>query len=93
VAEREYTFQKPEGLLAHYTSAAVAFGHILPSGQLRMSPYRRMRDPAENKDIVPGTAWTGDPPNPDEALGKVIDQIKEVRDSMRLVSFTGDASR
>ena len=64
MAAREYTFEKPEGLLAHYTSAAVAFEHILPSGQLRMSPYRHMRDPAENKDIVPGTAWAGDPPDP-----------------------------
>ena len=91
MAEGEYTFQKPEGLLAHYTTAAVAFEHILPSGQLRMSPYRRMRDPAENKDIVPGTAWIGDPPNVDEALGRMIGQIKEVRDSMRLLSFTGDA--
>jgi nicotinate dehydrogenase subunit A len=26
--------------LAHYTTASTAFEHILPSGQLRMSPYR-----------------------------------------------------
>lgn len=91
VAERDYTFQNPEGLLAHYTSAAVAFEHILPSAQLRMSPYRRMGDPAENKDIVPGTAWTGDRPNPDQAVNAMIEQIKAVRDSMRLLSFTRDA--
>jgi hypothetical protein len=89
--EREYQLQEPEGLLAHYTSAAVAFEHILPSGELRMSPYRRMRDPAENKDIVPGTAWSGDPANPEQAWVGMIEEIKAVRDSMRLLSFTRDA--
>ena len=60
-ADRHYTLRKPEGLLAHYTSAAVAFEDILPTGKLRMSPYKRMKDLAENKDIVPGTAWRGAP--------------------------------
>jgi hypothetical protein len=54
--ELQYTLNKPEGLLAHYTSAGVAFEHVLPTHCLRMSPYRYMRDPIENKDIVPGTA-------------------------------------
>ena len=87
-----YGFQSPEGLLAHYTSAAVAFEHVLPTGQLRMSPYRRMRDPAENKDLTPGTAYFGDPPNPEQTVGEMIEHVKAVRDSMRLLSFTRDAS-
>jgi hypothetical protein len=57
--ERSYTLNKPEGLLAHYTSAEVAFEHILPTNRLRMSPYRFMRDPVENKDIVPGMLRMG----------------------------------
>jgi len=34
----------------HYTSADVAFSHILPSAKIRMSPYPQMRDPTESKD-------------------------------------------
>jgi hypothetical protein len=33
----------------HYTTADTAFRHILPSGELRLSPYSRMRDPLEAK--------------------------------------------
>jgi hypothetical protein len=39
------------GTLCHYTTAEVAFQHIIPSGQLRMSPYARMRDPLENREL------------------------------------------
>jgi hypothetical protein len=35
--------------LFHYTTRDAAFGHILPSGQLRLSSLHRMRDPLENK--------------------------------------------
>ena len=33
MADRHYTLRKPEGLLAHYTSAAVAFEDILPGAR------------------------------------------------------------
>lgn len=39
----------PAAYLCHYTRADVAFEHILPSQELRMSPYARMRDPFENR--------------------------------------------
>jgi hypothetical protein len=39
------------GTLCHYTTAEVAFQHIIPWGQLRMSPYARMRDPLENREL------------------------------------------
>jgi Protein of unknown function (DUF2971) len=90
--EPSYTFQKPEGLLAHYTDAAAVFEHILPERRLRMSPYRRMRDPAENQDIVPGIAWTGEQPRVDDAFAGVYYYIKRVRDAMRVLSFTRDAA-
>ena len=85
-----YTFMEPEGQLAHYTSASVVFEHILPSAQLRMSPYRAMRDPAENKDLVPGTAGWGDGPGIAD-YARALDEIKRVRDSMRVLSMTQDA--
>jgi Protein of unknown function (DUF2971) len=82
-----YPFAEPYGLIAHYTTASTAFEHILP-GKLRLSPYRLMRDPAENKDILPNVAWYGDLPNADR---EVHVHIKAVRDRMRVLSLTRDA--
>src|SRR5215207_6633932 len=87
-----YTFTKPEGLLAHYTTASAAFD-ILPTGRLRMSPYRLMRDPVENKDILPSIAWRGDPPDAGRAIDDVYGQLKAARNRMRVLSFTRDADR
>jgi hypothetical protein len=83
-------FTTSEGLLTHYTKASIAFEDILP-GQLRLSPYRKMRDPAENKDILPSIIWRGDTPMADRAFAKVYEQIKEARDGMRVLSTTRDA--
>lgn len=88
-----YTFTKPEGLLAHYTTAAAAFEHILPTGKLRLSPYRLMRDPIENKDILPSIAWHGSPPDADRAIQAVYTELRAARDRMRVLSFTRDADR
>jgi hypothetical protein len=33
----------------HHTTADTAFRHILPTGELRLSPYSQMRDPLEAK--------------------------------------------
>ena len=86
-----YTFSKPEGLLAHYTTAAVAFEHVLPERRLRLSPYRLMRDPAENKDLIPGTGYFGDVDNPGEALADATVKIKRLRNGCRVLSLTHDA--
>jgi hypothetical protein len=90
--ERKHTFTRPEDLLAHYTTAAVAFEHVLPERRLRMSPYRVMRDPAENKDIVPGTAFSGDQPDAEEGWAATVDGIKRIRDGCRVLSLTRDAA-
>lgn len=90
--ESAYTFQRPEGLLAHYTDAAAAFEHILPEHRLRMSPYRKMRDPAESRDVLPVVSWFGeDPPGADAAIFAVRDDIKAARDAMRVLAFSRDA--
>jgi hypothetical protein len=88
----DYTFVKPEGLLAHYTTSSVV-EHILPTGKLRLSPYRLMRDPVENKDILPSIAWRGDPPDADRAIEEVYELLRAARDRMRVLSFTRDADR
>jgi Protein of unknown function (DUF2971) len=90
--ERNYTFTKPENLLAHYTTPAVAFEHVLPERRLRMSPYRVMRDPAENKDIVPGTAFRGDQPDAEQGWAAAVTGIKRIRDDCRVLSLTRDAT-
>jgi hypothetical protein len=78
-------------LFAHYTCAKVAFEHVLPTHRLRMSPYRFMRDPVENKDIVPGTGAYGRTPEDfDEAYKSMLDGIKFLRDECRLLSLTHD---
>jgi Protein of unknown function (DUF2971) len=87
----DYRFTKREGLLAHYTNASAAFEHILPLGTLRLSPYRLMRDPAENKDFLPSIGMRGDPPQAGQAIDDVYALLKTARDRMRVLSFTRDA--
>ena len=53
-----YALQKPEGLLAHYTTAVIAFEHVLSEGgRLRLSRYRDMNDPAEAQDLRIGFGY------------------------------------
>ena len=89
--EREYTFTKREGLLAHYSKASSVFEHILPSGELRLSAYRLMRDPAENKDIRPSICSLRPSPKDDQAIEQVYTLIRSERDRMHLLSLSGDA--
>jgi Protein of unknown function (DUF2971) len=80
-------------LLAHYTTAAVAMEHVIPAGKLRMSPNRHMRDPIENRYRQPGIPVPMEGPTPSrETLKGLWDQVTEVRDSCRVLSFTRDAT-
>jgi hypothetical protein len=89
----DYTFTRPEGLLAHYTKASTAFEDILP-GKLRLSPYRLMRDPAENKDLLQRRASRRfRPPMPrptPEVHAHIYADIQAARDRMRVFSLTRD---
>jgi Protein of unknown function (DUF2971) len=59
-----------------------------------MSPYRNMRDPVENKDVVFGTAFYGHQvESPEAALMDVTSGINGVRNGMRLLSLTHDATQ
>src|SRR5919108_6264993 len=83
---------RPGPWVAHYSTAQAVFGHILPSKQLRLSPYRAMRDPMENKDLLFGARRWEEPE--EEAVGTLLDfadAINRVRDRMRVLSFTRDA--
>jgi len=81
----------PGPWVGHYTTAALAFEKIIPTGELRMSPYRRMRDPFENKLIVPGGGYAGKPsPNPEADWLAAVQLVSETRERVRLLSFTQD---
>jgi hypothetical protein len=84
-----YTLTKPEGLMAHFTSAATAFDHILmPGGKLRLGRYGRMQDPAENKDVVPNFEVPSEPP---DAQQRVEAAFRAHRDRMLVLCLTRDA--
>jgi hypothetical protein len=88
--ERTQDFNKPGQWLAHYTKSATAFEHILPTKQLRMSPYHRMRDPTENKDLIlSGRGWR-EQPDARAAWVGALRGVKRIRDGMRLLSLTHD---
>jgi Protein of unknown function (DUF2971) len=85
------SIQQPGPWVGHYTTSAVAFEHIIPSGKLRMSPYRAMRDPIENKFLVPMTGWVGDPsPHPEADWAAAAKLAEQVRERVRLLSLTRD---
>jgi hypothetical protein len=84
---------EPGPWIGHYTSATIAFEHIVPTGELRMSPYRLMRDPAENKDLLPATAFfTKEGVDQEKAYWEALGLIKQERDRMRLLSTTRDVT-
>jgi hypothetical protein len=89
----------PVNTPCHYTSAEAALDHIIPAGRLRMSPYARMRDPLENRELT----FVGSLPldhKPEElVLEELTDlmddatlRIRRIRNRMLLLSFTVDAT-
>jgi hypothetical protein len=91
----------PNGeLLYHYTTRERAFEQILPTAQLRFSPYRAMRDPLENKAWRPQSAayWSssaqgqpGDPGHPETNYWQFNAWAAEIWDQAHLLAFTIDA--
>jgi hypothetical protein len=74
----------------HYTTSDAAFGHILPTGRLRLSSLARLRDPVENKDWVK-QLWTG-LSWPDEDVMQFDRLAKRPLSETKIVSFTLDAT-
>jgi hypothetical protein len=74
----------------HYTTSDAAFGHILPTGRLRLSSLARLRDPVENKDWVE-QLWTG-LSWPDADVMRFDRQAKRPLTETKIVSFTLDAT-
>jgi hypothetical protein len=89
----------PIDTLCHYTTAEAALDHIIPSGKLRMSPYARMRDPLENRELTFSARLPVDGQPEELVLEELTDllddatvRIRRIRDRMLLLSFTVDAT-
>jgi hypothetical protein len=81
--------------LCHYTRAETAFEYILPTGQLMMNPYGKMRDPYENKRPMfrSVSAWGEDADAQARIFWLLQREVAVSRDPMRLLSLTqGDTS-
>src|SRR4051812_37222302 len=81
-------------LLCHYTRAGTAFGHIVPSGKLLMSPYSKMRDPFENKrpSFSAGAYWEDGSREIENLFFKAQGEVRHARDKHLLLSFTQGVS-
>jgi len=89
----------PVDTLCHYTSAEGALDHIIPEGKLRMSPYARMRDPLENRELTFAGSLPLDGKPEELVLEELTDlmddvtvRIRRIRNRMLLLSFTVDAT-
>jgi len=87
---------QPGTRLGHYTTASAAFERILPEHRLRLSPYSRMRDPAENRNLTPIVSYFVDPQaelEQQQTFWKTRDMLIAKRNRMRLLSLTRDVTR
>ena len=78
--------------LCHYTTADAAFEYILPTGQLRMSPYGLMRDPLEERHLAFSAAYFPDAtPGAEGGYWMLMERMAQIRGEMRILSLTMDA--
>ena len=82
----------------HYTTRAAAFGNIIPSGRLKLSSLRQMRDPLENQlPLMPaasgiGPATTAADLERNQALYVGFSYLlNQVQERARLLALTVDA--
>lgn len=85
-------YAKAGGFFFHYTTADIAFGHILPTGLVRLTPYSQMRDPLEAKAWHVPAGYRGEEDSQDrrlweEALGRLHQATKE---QSKLLSLSVD---
>lgn len=88
---------QPGRYFCHYTSWHTASEHILPTGQLRLSPYHLMRDPLEAEPPAVG-AGVSLPPGDEEALRRsgvahleAQEMLARVRQNSKLLSLGVDS--
>jgi len=92
-AERRNRIAQPGQLVVHYTTAATAFGHILPTGELRLSAFDLMRDPLENKDWVRMSSHTAIPGHPVDYVAATSAANRARQRATKLLCLTGEPTR
>jgi len=88
----ELTIPEGQALLYHYTSAKSALEGILPTSTLRLSPYRRMRDPLEYHELTKLLRYRSDQSDRPGRLplNEAQETLGALRDQMRILSMTRD---
>lgn len=76
--------------LCHYTTAEAAFAWILPSGELRLSPFSKMRDPFET-GMSFMASWYGERPDIEARYAQATAALDRQRAGTKLLSFSIDA--
>lgn len=77
--------------LYHYTTAAKAIDHILPTARLMLSPFSTMRDPRESSDWLMGASM--DVPEKDEGHELFVQLFRSLNDAkvmFKVLSLTRD---
>lgn len=89
----EYLYGEPGELLFHYTRARTAFEHILPRQQIRLSPYRLMRDPLEAQHWPEPPAYWVNPDDDQQEQREMarLAVVVQAKEAARLLSLTEDA--
>lgn len=82
-------------VFCHYTDSETAFEKVVKEGQLRFSPYHRMRDPTEASPWVFGAAYFPDgfAGQEDELETRQLSEaeINELKHQSKLLALTQDA--
>jgi hypothetical protein len=81
----------PSSWFCHYTRAETAFTHIMPTGELLMNPYSKMRDPFENKRPMfrsAGSWGDVDSKSQERLFWAVQAEVGRSRDAWFLLSLT-----
>jgi hypothetical protein len=85
---------KPGEVLFHYTSLDTAVRYILPTGELRMSPFSTMRDPRKYQRWRPTAAGRvaddQDAREWDRYTVEMDDRLNELKDRFELLALTMD---
>jgi hypothetical protein len=84
--------ETPGEWLYHYTTLETALVYILPTRQLRLSPFSKMRDPREAKEWFPAAVGYGDVPEDVllQGIAASSAQANLLRDEFKLLSLTTD---
>ncbi len=78
--------------LCHYTTAEAAFAHIIPTRELRFSPFARLQDPHEFRLTFSAAYFVDAAPDAEPAYWQLDRRITKLREARRVLCMTMDAT-